>query len=357
MVQHPQAIEDRCRVTRHALRLALALAAVVPLLAAHAPAQASGQAGGEATGQTAAHTAAHMAGEPAAQTAAQAPGQTAGQAAGQAAQQTAELRLLVPPQQTDSRLREDDPPHWVAYDTKTAQAEAPLLVWLPGTGGAPASGPQAFFRTALQQGLRLLALSTVNTPAVSQVCVGATLRSHPSCAAQMRQHRVWGEPLSSLINDRAEDAIVPRLTRVLQHLARSDPAGQWQQYLDGDAPRWSRLVLAGQSQGGGMAAYIAQTRQVAGVLMFSGGWDHRLGGDIAAWYSRPSATPPQRWHGTFHVNEPQAATMERIYRQLGLAPEHIHALSDPVQGHQAHGEGIRNPVYQPLWERMLRLQR
>jgi dienelactone hydrolase len=68
-----------------------------------------------------------------------------------------------------------------------------------------------------------------------------------------------------------EEAIVPRLTRLLQHLARTDAAGRWDQYLNGDAPRWERLVLAGQSQGGGMAAFIAQTRRVAGVIMFSGG--------------------------------------------------------------------------------------
>jgi drug/metabolite transporter (DMT)-like permease len=269
--------------------------------------------------------------------------------------QAAEVRQLIAPHETDDRLPPGDPPHLVVHDT--ARTDALLLVWLPGTGGAPASGPQALFDTALQQGHRLLALSTVNMPAVSQVCVGAVLRSHPQCAAQMRQHRVWGEPLSGLVNDRPEDAIVARLTRLLQHLTRSSPAGQWQQYLDGDAPRWSRLLLAGQSQGGGMAAFIAQTRQVAGVVMFSGGWDQRPGGDIASWYSRPSQTPAQRWHATFHVDEPQAATMQRIYRQLGLPPENIHGLAEPVKGQQAHGEGIRNPVYRPLWEQMLQPQR
>ena len=65
---------------------------------------------------------------------------------------------------------------------------------------------------------------------------------------------------------------MPRLTRLLHQLAEQDPAGQWAAYLDGDEPRWSRIVLAGQSQGGGMAAYLAKTRAVAGVMMFSGGW-------------------------------------------------------------------------------------
>lgn len=263
----------------------------------------------------------------------------------------AEQRLLVPPRLSDGRLAESDPPHLIIYDRD--KPAAPLLVWLAGTGGTPATGPRLFYDTVVQQGFRLVALSYIDTPAVSQVCAGPTLRAQPACAARMRQQRVWGEPQTSLIADRPEDAIVPRLTRLLAHLARSDAAGQWEQYLDGDGPNWARITLAGQSQGGGMAAYLAQTRQVAGVIMFSGGWDHRPGGDIADWYSRASVTPPQRWHATFHADEPQAATMARIYPRLGLAAAQIHALTEPVQGRRAHTEGISNPVYQPLWQQML----
>ena len=270
------------------------------------------------------------------------------------AAQAAEQRLLIAPRLTDERLSEAEPPHLVVYEA--GKPDAPLLVWLSGTGGKPATGPQHFYETVLRQGYRLLALSYLDTPAVSQVCVGATLRAQRDCAGRMRQQRAWGDP-NGLVDDRPEDAIVPRLTRLLQHLARSDGAGHWEQYLDGDEPRWARLVLAGQSQGGGMAAYIAQTRRVAGVIMFSGGWDRRAGGDIAQWYSRPAVTPPQLWHGTFHVLEPQAAAMDQIYRRLGLPADHIHGLSEPVKGRHPHGEGIGNAAYQTLWEQMLQLQR
>jgi hypothetical protein len=265
--------------------------------------------------------------------------------------QAAEQRLLIPPRLTDDRLAEAEPPHLVIYE-RDAQ-NAPLLVWLPGTGGKPAPGPQLFYGTVLQQGYRLVALSYLDAPAVSQVCTAATLAAQPACAEQMRQQRVWGQPQSGLVADRPEDAIVPRLTRLLQFLVRSDAAGHWEPYLDGDEPRWDRIVLAGQSQGGGMAAFMAQTRRVAGVIMFSGGWDHRPGGDIAEWYSRPSLTPPRFWHASFHTQEPQAATLARIYRRLGVPADQIHALSLPVRGKLAHGEGITNPAYQPLWEQML----
>lgn len=262
----------------------------------------------------------------------------------------AEQRRWVSPHDTDPRLAEGEPPHLVVYDD--ASPAAPLVVWLAGTGGQPATGPRGLYDTALQRGYRLLALSYLNTPAVSQVCVAARLRTDTDCAQRFRQQRAWGLPSAGLVNDRPEDAIVPRLTRALQHLARTDAAGGWDAYLDGDTPRWERLVLAGQSQGGGMAAFIAQAQAVAGVLVFSGGWDRSATG-MAAWYGRPSATPLNRWHATYHVAEPQAAAMAQIYTRLGLPSDQIHALDEPVRGGNPHGEGIGNPAYRPLWERML----
>ncbi|MBA4177996.1 MAG: hypothetical protein C0505_15780 [Leptothrix sp. (in: Bacteria)] len=268
-----------------------------------------------------------------------------------AATLAAEQRLSIAPRLTDDRLPEADPPHIVIYDP--VRVDAPLLVWLGGTGGKPDTGPRHFYETALQTGYRVLALSYVNTPAVSQVCMGATLRAQPGCAGLMRQQRAWGDVQTGLVADRPEDAIVSRLTRLLHYLAQADASGQWSQYIDGDGPRWARLTLAGQSQGGGMAAFIAQTRQVAGVIMFSGGWDHRAAGALADWYSRPSQTPATRWHGTYHANEVQAAALARVYQRLGLPAAQIHALSLPVEGRLAHGEGITNPAYKALWLDML----
>jgi hypothetical protein len=263
--------------------------------------------------------------------------------------------LPVPPHATDARLGADQPPHWIVYDPAVEQ---PLLVWLPGTNGRPAEGPKGVLRAALDGGFRVIGLSYLNGDAVGQVCAGPRLRSHRHCAAAMRQQRVWGDAPGAPIADRPEDAIVPRLVRLLQHLAAQDPAGRWAGYLDGDEPRWSRIVLAGQSQGGGMAAFIAKTRAVAGVLSFSGGWDREASGELAGWYRRPSATPPARWHATYHVRETAADLLAQSYRDLAIPPAQVHALDLPLRsGGQAHGEGIANPAYAALWRQMLEATR
>lgn len=263
--------------------------------------------------------------------------------------------LPVSPQATDVRLAADQPPHWVVYDPAVAE---PLLVWLPGTNGRPADGPKLLLRAMRDSGFRVIGLSYLNSDAVGQVCVGARLRSHRHCAATMRQQRVWGDAVAAPIADRPEDAIVPRLVRLLKYLAAQDPAGQWTSYLEGDEPRWSRIVLAGQSQGGGMAAFIAKTRAVAGVLDFSGGWDFEAKGELAGWYRRASATPAERWHATYHVQETAADLLAQSYRDLGIPPAQVHALDLPLRpGGQPHGEGIANPAYAPLWQQMLKAVR
>jgi hypothetical protein len=262
-----------------------------------------------------------------------------------------EQRLLIAPHATDASLSERDSPHLIVYEPSLLQ---PLLVWLPGTNGHPDAGPKKFFATVREQGYRFVGLSYLTAPAVGQVCTPRRVAERRDCAELFRQQRVWGDVQSGLIDDRPADAIVPRLVKLLQYLASTDAAGRWGEYLDShQQPRWDRIVLAGQSQGGGMAEFLAQTRSVAGVISFSGGWDHGANGDVARWYRRASATPPERWQATYHVQEEAADSLARICKLLGLPPDHVHALNLPVSGRMAHTEGVGNIAYLPLWREML----
>lgn len=273
-------------------------------------------------------------------------------AAALAALAHAEPRSLpVAPHATEARLAVGEPPHWVVYDPAV---DEPLLVWLPGTQGKPGDGSRPLLRAMREAGFRVIGLSYRNDNAVGQVCSGPRLRDGPDCPAQMRQQRVWGDAPRPPIDDRPIDAIVPRLTALLRHLARQDTAGRWEAYLQGDEPRWRRIVVAGHSQGGGMAAFLAQTREVAGVLDFSGGWDRAPDGGLANWYRRASVTPPERWHASFHVQEGAADLLLQSYRALQVPATQIHALDGPVRtGRDAHGEGIADPAYAPVWRQML----
>ena len=262
----------------------------------------------------------------------------------------AQQRFEIRPSSTDASIHDFDSPHVVIYDPEARPGK--ILLWLPGTNGLPRTGPQRIYRTALAQGYRVVALSYVDAPAVAQICTGAD--GDPDCARKFREKRVYGVNVTPVIDDEPQDAIARRFAHLLRYLAQTDPAGRWDTYLRTGLPRWDLVAVAGHSQGGGMAAFIAKHQRVARVVMFSGGWDQARPGVIAGWYTAPSATPPGVWFGAYHVREPNAGIISRIYRAEGLAPGHVVAFDLPLRrGEDPHAQGLTNQRYTSVWRALL----
>jgi hypothetical protein len=259
--------------------------------------------------------------------------------------------LSIAPSATDPRISAGTPDHAVMYDRRAKAGN--LLLFMTGTGGVP-PGPVRFLNRAIQRGYRVISLSYIDSPAVGQTCIGATVQADPDCAQQFRQKRIYGDDTTQLINDSPADAIVNRFVKLLQYLAINDPQGSWGQYLDGNSPNWSRIAVAGQSQGGGMAEFIAQRQPVARVIAFSGGWDTAGHREVAAWYLGKSKTPPGLWYATYNVAEPEAAFLARTYVALRVPAAQVFPLALPVrEGQQAHTEGVADPAYQDVWDKLL----
>lgn len=262
------------------------------------------------------------------------------------------IRFEIKPSATDSSIKAFDAPHLVLYKSSAKQGK--LLLFLPGTNGIAVKGPADFFNTAMEQGYRVISLSYIDTPAVSQVCIGNTLISDPDCAEAFRTKRIYGVNAFSLIPDEPQDAIMNRITKLLIYLTRSDKQGNWGVYLKNGVPKWELIAVTGQSQGGGMSAFIAKKILVARMITFSGGWDYSAKNKIAGWYFKQSVTPPDRWYGTYHTLEPAAATIAETYKAMAIPDNHIYPLSLEVRpGRKAHGEGVWNTAYKQQWIEML----
>lgn len=267
--------------------------------------------------------------------------------------------LKIRPSRTDPGISAFDYEHRVIYDPKARDDK--ILLFLTGTTDKPGPGPRDFFRTALAQGYRVINLVYISYPAVSEICRvrGAELARDPDCAAHFRQRRIYGDIAFPAIPDKSQDAIVPRLSRLLEYLARTDPDAGWQRYLDRGRPVWDRIAVAGQSQGGGMAEYLGKKETLARVISFSGGWDYAGPGRIASWYSTRAATPPERWYAAYHAQEPFADDLRKTYAALDLPAGHVLAFDKPLDDRArqsrmpGHGSGIRDVAYQPDWVRML----
>ena len=244
------------------------------------------------------------------------------------AQQPDLVVYRVTPQYADSTIHRFTEPNYVVFE-RTVKAAAPLLVFLPGTGGRP-QGTTEFANTAARQGYRVIGLEYTDTPAVAQVC---PRERDPNCSEKVRRKRIYGEDVTPLIDDDAGESIVHRLVTLLRALDRDHPADGWAQYLDGDQPAWPRIAVSGLSQGAGMAAYIAQRTRVARAVLFSSPWDtYGPRRTIAPWLTRGlGETPADRWFAVYHEREPTADLIARAYAALGIPASQIRVFtSDPA---------------------------
>lgn len=261
------------------------------------------------------------------------------------------IHLKIKPSLTDATIKVSDSSHLVMYYPSSTQGK--LFLFLPGTNGIPEKGPMKLFITAIQQGYRVINLSYINTPAVAAICKGEILTNDIDCTEKFRTKRIFGTNTTSMISDEPQDAIINRFTKLLIYLNEFDKQGNWGIYLENGAPKWSEITLTGQSQGGGMAAFIAKEYLVAKVITFSGGWDYSAKNNIAKWYFKKSVTPPERWYGTYHIAEPKAKTLDETYKAMNIPINHIYALDLGIRkGKKAHGEAIRNTVYKKQWIEM-----
>jgi len=268
--------------------------------------------------------------------------------------------IKIKPSEADPLVHTWDSTHVVYYDPKVKNNK--LLLWLTGTGGSTKNVPVNFFKTALDQGYRVIALSFISTPGVSQLCIGNRLKDNVDCAAEFRRKRTYGDNSFSGIPDQPQDAIIPRLVKLLQYLSKNDEEGNWPQYLDEQKgkPAWNKIAIAGQSQGGGMAEYIAQHEWVSRIISFSGGWDYSDSKNkkIAGWYAQKFMTPLDNLYATYHIKEAAATELAEICQTMHIPKDHIFALDHPLltekdNGNPFHVEGIKNPVYKPIWLKML----
>ena len=260
--------------------------------------------------------------------------------------------LKIEPSKTDSRISTANTPHFIAYNSSNTTGK--LLLFVPGTNGIALKGPMHLFSTAVEQGYSVINLSYINTPAIARICKGDNLIGNANCAEKFRNRRAYGDTTFTLIGDMPYDAIVNRLTKLLLYLTEKDKGGNWERYLEDDELKWSEIALSGQSQGGGMSAFIAKTHMVHRVIDFSGGWDYSAKNKIANWYFKNSKTPLDRWYGTYHIEEPTSATIVETYKAMKIPENNIYAFELEVpKGKKAHSNGVRNVGYREKWIELL----
>lgn len=179
-----------------------------------------------------------------------------------------------------------------------------LFVFLPGTS-APAAAYELVLRNAAAGGYHALALSYRNEIAVNDLCPVV----EPGCDGAVRNEVLSGDDTSPLVEVGPADSIENRLIKALLYLG-------WTEYLDGDALRWSDITVAGHSQGGGHAAFLARAHEVHRAALFAAT-------EPAFWTDDDLATPVDRFYGFVHADDPQREPFVASWERLGLLGEII----------------------------------
>jgi hypothetical protein len=206
--------------------------------------------------------------------------------------------LQVKPSDTSSCISKNNAPHQ-AYRDSGAVSKAVLAVFLPGTGGTPAQFP-AFLQHGATRGYHVIGLTYTNDKSVTVLCNEA--RANADCAGEVRQETLTGRDTSSLITVSDADSIEGRLIALLKYLDFHRAGEGWGQFLTSTCSvAWEKVIVSGNSQGSGYAAYIAKVRQVNRVGIYAGPSDWvNASNSPVNWYSLPSLTSASAYFGFVH---------------------------------------------------------
>lgn len=195
-----------------------------------------------------------------------------------------------------------------------------LVIFLGGTGSTPSD------YTTIVDHVGSLGFGVVDLRYPDGRLVGAVCDTNDACFTNLRGATTFGEDTvyaagspgynSRIINVDAQNSIIGRTVAVIDYLANLDgwDRDYWDQFLIADPqspyvarnfgpayPDWSKIIVAGHSQGGGDAAFIAMHlpggSPVRRVVMFSSPNDNVDGLISASWISEPSSTPLSRYWG------------------------------------------------------------
>jgi hypothetical protein len=202
--------------------------------------------------------------------------------------------IQVLPQETDPAIAASAEPHY-AYVDNSKHLQGLLVVFLGGTNSSP-NQYLMFPKAAAAQGYHVVNINYPNT--VSGRSCGD---SDPSCFAAYHEEFIFGSPTAQDGAVNAANSIQNRLVRLLQYLDHKDPGDGWDQFFSNNTPVYTKLVVAGHSQGGGHAAYIGHKFHVNRVLMFSSPYDYNeKTSKSATWCTESAATPAAQFFGVLH---------------------------------------------------------
>ena len=249
----------------------------------------------------------------------------------------------VSPRLTDTSINNWLAPHHIVLPPPNEQ-RGELLVFLSGSFGQPKN--QTFLlQAAAGAGYHAVNLSYPNDWTVGGICRRS---SKVDCHEQVRLSILDGGDRATAINIGPQNSIYNRLSKLIAYLAQQQQNENWDLYIAENATEkdifhkgshpeilnWSRIAVAGHSQGGGHAALIAKNHLVARCIMLGAPADFSQPLQaVAPWLSPPHLTPSERYYGFVHTQDKGFQRILIAWKLLGLDQ-----FGSPVNIDRANGD-------------------
>lgn len=266
------------------------------------------------------------------------------------------------PNSVDQRTQTIGGDHLILSDDSVA-SNGHLLINLGGTHSSPADY-KGFNHTAAESGYQVLALDYPNKVITTSCRKAAEL----DCFERFRQEIALGVAGSEFVEVERENSIEFRIESTIKKRAQNDP--KFKRYLlpNGEVD-WSKVVLAGHSQGSGHAAFMAKKHAVKGVIMIAGPQDTTDEMKLAPWLFEKGATAPKNYYSLIHdkdffgsagqieasrallsdLQAPVIAAQEAHCQTK--APGNIYVSHTPVR--DPHNDVARNGDFKQIWAYLL----
>ncbi|MFM7216502.1 MAG: BPSS1187 family protein, partial [Bacteroidota bacterium] len=198
---------------------------------------------------------------------------------------------LIAPSATNPSILLFNNNHYVTIDTRTTLRNK-LFVFLPGTGGSP-EFYKLIVKKAASLGYHAIGLMYPNS---SDMYSWSASNPDNSQFGKCRQEIFDGTNQTFGVTVDANNCIRGRLVKLVQYMAARYPGLNYQQFLNGNDVVWSNCVVAGHSQGGGHAFYIAKQVAVTKAVAFASiDWNTLLGRS-ADWVTAAGVTPVSKFY-------------------------------------------------------------
>ena len=212
----------------------------------------------------------------------------------------AQMSVFFAPSVADPAITQFNDPNYAVVDPAVTNRGL-LVLFLPGTGATP-SQYCLFPQDAASLGFHALGLMYPNTNAINILCI-ANAPFDGNAAGNARRDVIEGTNIVSWLSVDSTNCIQNRLLKALQYLNTTYPTQGWGQYYSGSTVLWSKLIVSGHSQGGGMAAMLAKTNVTDRCVIFSDM-------DWWQWRNRPynwmfttPQTPVNNWYLFAHERD------------------------------------------------------